>query len=216
MAHWSMAESGRGMEKRMTKKTVFLAMGAILASGMGMAGAAGAGAAPPAARALWQQVLKLQRDRAVLPESHPFQPGSRSVDALTADLANARAARAISRAGGILKVRKYPDGSLLVKENFSASRHLNGIAAMLKQKGYDTADRNWVMATFRPDGRPVAMGRIQSCISCHAMAKQQDFVFAPPPGQLLPVSTWAAFFPRQKMNARYVALLRKFPQAEVH
>ncbi len=167
----------------------------------------------PSPQVLWQQIQVLQKDHAFLPESHPFQVGSRSVDVYTTDLANTPAIQSIKRSGSIVRVTRYEDGSLLVKENFNKEKKLTGITAMLKAKGYDAGDRNWVMAAYKPDGSVAAFGKVGSCIACHVMVTKQDFIFAPPPQQLLSVSTWKAFFPKQSMNPAYVALIQTHPKS---
>lgn len=169
----------------------------------------------PSPQALWQQIETLQKTHAILPESHPLQVGSRMVDPYTTDLANSAAIHTIQTAGGITKVTRYENGSLLVKENYNKDRKLDGVTAMLKLKGYDAGDRNWVMAAYQPDGSVTAFGKVGSCIACHVLVQKQDFGFAPPPKQLLPIHTWKAFFPKQAMNPKYVALLQSHPKAIV-
>jgi len=164
---------------------------------------------------LWKEIQTLQQNHATLPTSTPYQLGSRTVDPLTTDLANGPAVRSIHEAGGILKVRRYRDGSLLVKENYDLHKRLVGVTAMLKAPGFDPGDRDWIMAAYKPSGAVVSFGKVGSCIACHALVRKQDFVFAPPPQQLLPVTTWKAFFPTQEMNPKYVTLLEKYPQRVV-
>lgn len=184
----------------------------IMAVGIGVALA---GVRAPTPQALWQQVQTLQKNHAIMPESHPFQVGSRTVDAFTTDLANAAAVHSIRMAGGIIKVTRYAQDSLLVKDNYNQERKLTGVTAMLKLPGYDASDRNWVMAAYKPNGTLVAYGKVGTCIACHVMVRHQDFVFAPPPKQLLSVNTWKAFFPKQVMNPVYVSLIKEHPQAIV-
>ncbi|WP_077272743.1 cytochrome P460 family protein [Acidithiobacillus caldus] len=165
----------------------------------------------PSPQALWKEIQGLQKAHAIMPESTPYQVGSRTVDPYTTDLANAAAIRSIQKSGGITKVTRYENGSLVVKENYNSRKRLVGVTAMLKLRGYDAGDRNWVMAAYKPSGANVAFGKVGTCIACHVLVRQQDFVFAPPPAQLLPVSTWKAFFPNQGMNPAYLALLKKYP-----
>jgi hypothetical protein len=169
----------------------------------------------PSPAALWRDIQALKKNHALMRDSKPYQLGSRTVDVYTIDWANTAANDAIRKAGSIEKVQRYPDGALLVKENYDAGKKLTGVTAMLKLNGYDPADRNWVMAAYKPDGQVVAYGRVQSCIACHAMATRQDFVFAPPPQQLLPIAVWKAFFPKQKISPLYARLLTKRPKAIV-
>ncbi len=169
----------------------------------------------PGPMALWQKVQALRVAHARMLESRAYQPGSRTVDAYTVDLANPLANEAIRKAGGVAKVRRYPNGTLLVKENFDLHRRAVGITAMLKLPGYDPADRNWVMAAYTPAGKLIAYGKVPACIACHTMVSKQDFVFAPPPKQLLSVAIWKAFFPRQTIAPAYAQLLRWHPAAVV-
>ncbi|MHB1530171.1 MAG: cytochrome P460 family protein [Acidiferrobacteraceae bacterium] len=150
-----------------------------------------------------------------MPESKVLQPGSRTVDYYTTDLTNRPARMAIKKAGAITRVRRYPNGSLLVKENYSKDKKLTGIAAMLKLAGYDPADRNWVMAAYGPTGKVLAFGKVGSCISCHVMVRKQDLVFAPPPAQLLSTSIWKTFFPKQNITPVYDKLLKTHPRSIV-
>ena len=191
-----------------------LAVG-IAVAGLGSA-CANTAAAVPTPQALWRQIQALQTQHAIMPESHLFQAGSRTVDVYTVDLANAAAIQSIKKAGGIVKVGKYENGSLLVKENYNQNKKLTGVTAMLKAKGFDAGDRNWVMAAYKPNGALAAFGKIGSCIACHVMVTRQDFVFAPPPQQLLSVKTWKAFFPKQEMNPVYVAMIKAYPKAVVN
>ena len=185
---------------------------------LGVAGAVAAlatlsRAAIPAPRplALWQKVQALRKAHALMLESAAYQPGSRTVDTYTIDLANRLANDAIRKAGGISKVRRYPDGALVVKENFNVRRQLTGITAMLKLPDYDAADRNWVMAAYTPASKAIAYGKVPACIACHTLVSKQDFVFAPPPKQLLSVAIWKAFFPKQPVTPAYAQLLRWHP-----
>ena len=169
----------------------------------------------PTPASLWKDIQALQKSHAIMVDSHPYQLGSRVVDVYTTDLANAAANDAITRAGSIENVTRYPSGALVIKENYDEHRKLTGVTAMLKLDGYDKADRDWVMAAYKPDGQIVSYGKVQACIGCHAMVTKQDFVFAPPPEQLLPTTIWKAFFPKQKMSAQYVKLLDQHPGAIV-
>ncbi len=188
--------------------------GLLLAAAMAWA-ATPAPSRAPSPKTLWIQIRFLERTHAVMPRSQVFQPGSRTVDPYTVDLANDLAREAILRAGGIRRVIRYPGGSLVVKENYDPNRKLDGVTAMLKLPGYDPSDRNWLMAAYSPQGRVVAYGQVASCIACHAMVRRADFVFAPPPRLLLSVAIWRAFFPKQKISPVYSRLLAQHPQAIV-
>ena len=136
-------------------------------------GLASAATSAPPPNALWKNIKLLQEHHSLMLGSHAFQPGSRVVDVYTTDLANARENEAVRRAGSVAAVTRYPDGSLVVKENYDAHKKLTGVTAMLKLKGYDRADRDWVMAAYKPDGQVVSYGKVQACIACHAMVLKQ-------------------------------------------
>lgn len=105
------------------------------------------------------------------------------VDYYPADKVNETAHGAVTAAGGVVRVTRYPAGNLLIKENFNARKKLAGVTAMLKLPHYDGADRNWVMAAYSDQGKPLAFGKARSCIQCHMVAQKQDFLFAPPTHQ---------------------------------
>lgn len=157
----------------------------------------------PPARTLFREVQALENRGALLPGSHLWMYGSRMADYYTIDRANALAVK--GAAEGVKHVRRFVPGSLYIKENFNDRRILKTVTAMLKVPGYDAADRNWLMAAYAPNGRVIAYGRVQTCISCHAQARATDFTF--PPLTRLPISTVQAFFPHQSISLRYRALL---------
>jgi hypothetical protein len=173
-------------------------------------------AQPPSPEALWHEIRTLDKAHSLMVGTKAFQPGSRTVDVYTVDLANSSANDAIRKAGGIVKTTRYPDGALVVKKNYDAHRKLTGVTAMLKLHGYDKDDRDWVMAAYNPAGKIVHYGKVQACISCHVMVLKQDTVFAPPPDQLLPTAVWAGFFPKQTMSPIYLRLLKEHPKAIVN
>ncbi len=189
---------------------------ALLLSSTCLAGSAPS-AAPPSPRALWQRIARLMHEPgSILPGSRIDQPGSRPVDAYTIDRADPASRQAILHAGGIVHLHRYPSGALLIKENFSRPGRMTGVTAMLKIPGYDASDRNWLMASYAPNGRVLAYGKVATCIGCHTLVRRQDFVYAPPPTQLLPVAFIEAFFPGQKVTAIYRKLIATHPANVVH
>lgn len=178
----------------------------VAAALVGATGAAGAHEVPanvPTPSALYAAVQRLERSGALLPGSHLWMYGSRMVDYYTIDRANALSVRAAAR--GVATVHRFPAGSLYIKENFNDHKVLKTVTAMLKVPGYDQADRNWLMAAYKPDGQVIAFGRVATCISCHALARQTDFTF--PPLTRLPIATVTAFFPHQAISPKYRQLL---------
>jgi hypothetical protein len=201
-----------------------VAGGAIAQNEAGPNTATNPGGVPiPTPTDLWGQIEILRNTDSIMAQTHPFhmgqshsfQLGSRTVDWYTTDFANKQANDEINKAGAIAKVTKYPPNSLVVKVNYTKDRKLTGITAMLKVTGYDPADRDWVMAAYSPSGKNISYGKVAACIGCHNFVRSADFVFAPPPDQLLPVSTWKAFFPKDTMSEAYLELLKTHPDAIV-
>lgn len=157
----------------------------------------------PGPAALFKEVRALENGGGLLPGSHLWMHGSRMVDFYTIDRANAVAIQAASQ--GVGHVRRFPAGSLYIKENFDDHKVLKTVTAMLKVPGFDSADRDWVMAAYKPNGHVIAYGRVQSCISCHAIARKTDFTF--PPLVNLPIATVQKFFPHQAISPVYRAAL---------
>ena len=195
---------------------LILIVAALLFSSTCLAGSAPS-ATPPSPQALWQRIAHLMHEpRSILPGSRIDQPGSRAVDAYTIDRADPASRRAILHAGGIARLHRYPPGALLIKENFSRPGRMTGVTAILKIPGYDASDRNWLMASYVPNGHVLAYGKVATCIGCHALVRRQDFVYAPPPTQLLPVAFIEAFFPGQKVTAIYRKLIATHSANVVH
>ncbi len=159
----------------------------------------------PAPAALFKEVRALENGGALLSGSHLWMHGSRMADYYTIDRANAIAVKAAQH--GVRNVTRFPAGSLYIKENFDIHKVLKTVTAMLKVPGYDHADRDWVMAAYKPNGQVIAYGRVDSCISCHAIAAKTDFTF--PSGANLPIATVEKFFPGQPISPFYRAALAK-------
>ncbi len=79
-----------------------------------------------------------------------------------------------------------PNGSMIIKENYSPDKKLMAITLMYKSKGFNPAAGDWYWAKFMPDGTVAQMdtpkgkmalsGKAKGCIDCHADA-DGDFAF---------------------------------------
>ncbi len=69
------------------------------------------------------------------------------------------------------------NGSLIVTENYNAMKKLTAIFVMYKVKGYNHNAGDWFWAKYAPGGKPVASGKVSSCISCHSSQKTNDYIF---------------------------------------
>ncbi len=72
--------------------------------------------------------------------------------------------------------RIAPDGSIIVKENFDADKKPTNVTVMAKVKGYDPEHGDWFWASFDPEGKVKAAGKLASCIACHEGMKSNDYV----------------------------------------
>ncbi len=78
---------------------------------------------------------------------------------------------------------RYPFGTLIVKEGFSTSggkRFVSLIATMRKARDLDPAHGNWKFIEWTrssPTARFAEIARDATCWSCHALAKQKDWVY---------------------------------------
>ena len=72
----------------------------------------------------------------------------------------------------------YPDGSVVLKENYDPSGEMLGaITVMKKVKGFDPENGDWFWVKYAAGGKVMAEGKVTGCISCHAQAREQDMVF---------------------------------------
>ena len=107
------------------------------------------------------------------PGKSAFYEGSRPHGALLTTYVNDVAFAAVENDTGSL-----PDGAIVVKENYSPQRELISVTAMIKRKGFDPNHGDYYWIAFSPDGEKLESGRINSCIRCHAQAKDHDWIFA--------------------------------------
>jgi hypothetical protein len=68
------------------------------------------------------------------------------------------------------------DGSIIVKENYTAAKKFVALTVMYKLKGYNPAGGNWFWAKYGPDGKAIASGKVDACLRCHAEKKDNDFI----------------------------------------
>jgi len=77
------------------------------------------------------------------------------------------------------KAASYPEGAIIVKENYSPDgQKLDAITGMKKIKDYDPEHGDWFWAKYGPDGKVLAAGKLAGCTACHADAEEQDWVFS--------------------------------------
>jgi hypothetical protein len=68
------------------------------------------------------------------------------------------------------------DGSIIVKENYTAAKKFVALTVMYKLKGYNPAGGNWFWAKYGQDGKAIASGKVDACLKCHGEKKDNDFI----------------------------------------
>lgn len=69
------------------------------------------------------------------------------------------------------------DGSIIVKENYTADKNFVALTVMYKLKGYNPAGGDWFWAKYGPEGKVLASGMVEACIKCHSEKKDNDFIW---------------------------------------
>ncbi len=92
----------------------------------------------------------------------------------------------------------FPDGSILVKENYKPDKTLAAITAMLKKKGFDPDHNDWFFAKFGPDGSVQAAGSPAGCVSCHGAVRTNDYIYTFPVAPVPPPQVEASDEVKQK------------------
>ncbi len=77
----------------------------------------------------------------------------------------------------IKKKKGMADGSIIVKENYTADKRFVALTVMYKIKGYNPGAGDWFWAKYLPDGKIEASGKVKGCIDCHSKNKDNDFIF---------------------------------------
>jgi len=128
-------------------------------------------------KALWDylKMEKYAKNWKMWPGKKALYPGKEPHGALLTTYVNKTAYTAIKGKKGQL-----PDGSIIVKENYSADKKLGALTVMYKVKGYNPAAADWFWAKYLPDGKIAVEGKVDACIGCHASAKANDYVTTAP------------------------------------
>jgi hypothetical protein len=70
-----------------------------------------------------------------------------------------------------------PEGSIIVKENYTPDKQLAAVTAMYKKKGYHPEAGDWFWIKYEPSGEVEASGKVDGCIQCHEKARGRDYTF---------------------------------------
>jgi hypothetical protein len=72
-----------------------------------------------------------------------------------------------------------PNGAVLVMENYRRDKEtLYSVTVMYKVDGFAPEQGNWFWASYDPEGKVMEAGKVQGCIDCHRVRKDNDWRFA--------------------------------------
>ncbi|UCF30974.1 MAG: cytochrome P460 family protein [bacterium] len=74
----------------------------------------------------------------------------------------------------------FPNGAMIVKDNFSPDKQLAAVTVMYRIKGYNPDAGDWFWVKFKPDGAVESEGKVQGCINCHMGKIDNDWAFTGP------------------------------------
>jgi hypothetical protein len=78
------------------------------------------------------------------------------------------------------KTGQLPDGSIIVKENYTPEKELAAVTVMYRRTGYNPEAGDWYWLKYGPDKALLAEGRVDDCINCHRSVQNNDWVFTGP------------------------------------
>lgn len=74
------------------------------------------------------------------------------------------------------KAFPFENGTLSFKESYNGGS-VTRLYMMQKIEGYDSANNDWFYAVMSPEGEVSQRGKVAFCISCHAKARDRDFIY---------------------------------------
>lgn len=127
----------------------------------------------PNAEKLYEYIVRYKpyTDWELWPKKGKFYEGTEPHGALLTTFVNDAAFHSIFEKKGMY------DGSIIVKENYTADKKLIALTVMYKIQGYNPDAGDWFWAKYSPDGKTVASGKVKACIDCHGKMKDKDYIF---------------------------------------
>lgn len=127
----------------------------------------------PDAAKLNEYIIKYDPYRAwsLWPEKGRLYKGTEPHGALLTTFVNDTAMHSIK------KKKEMADGSIIVKENYTADKKFVALSVMYKIKDYNSEAGDWFWVKYAPDGKVDASGKVKGCIDCHSKMKDNDFIF---------------------------------------
>jgi hypothetical protein len=110
------------------------------------------------------------------PGTHKMYPGKRPHGEFLTTYVNDIALQSLHKGEA-----KFPLGSIIVKENYTADKKLDAVTVMYKVDGYNPMGGDWYWLRYNPAGIVEAQGQVTACIGCHSAMITKDWVFTQKP-----------------------------------
>jgi hypothetical protein len=111
------------------------------------------------------------RDWGMWPGKGKLYKGTEPHGALLTTFINKAASYSINKKEGLA------DGSIIVKENYTADKQFIALTVMYKIAGYNPGGGDWFWVKYSSAGKVEASGKVQVCIDCHSKQKDNDYLF---------------------------------------
>ena len=157
-----------------TKLMGFVVAAGIVLSSAGVLGAAEAPALPDATAQAVLEYMKASSYQgwALMPGTERMRTGKQPHGALQNVYAND-----VAMKGFAAKSSPMPNGTLIVKENFTADSIPQGMTIMYKKAGYNPEAGDFFWLKVDANMKVQAEGKVAGCISCHtAAAGAKDYL----------------------------------------
>ena len=69
------------------------------------------------------------------------------------------------------------EGSMIVKENYTADKKFSALSVMYKIPGYNPSAGDWFWASYDAYGKVLSSGKAEACINCHKQRQDNDYNF---------------------------------------
>lgn len=127
----------------------------------------------PEGKAVYQYITQTQpyEKWPMWPGKQKLYPGTEPHGALLTTYVNEPALQALK------KNAPLPDGSIVVKENYTPQKKLAAVTVMYKKAGFNPKAGDYFWLKYGPDGKIESEGKVDGCINCHRSAQGNDFLF---------------------------------------
>lgn len=131
----------------------------------------------PNGKALWKYITSDHpyTNYKIWPGKKEFYKGTHPHGAILRTFVNSEAYETISEKRG-----SFPNGSIIVKENYSPEKKLMAVTVMYKIKGYNPSANDWFWVKYDSKGGILKEEKVKGCIGCHSSKKDNDYVFTGP------------------------------------